>query len=183
MQFEPLDFCCRVDAASTPMDDDVFDAVHAIIARNDALARDSVDRRLADLIAHLLIQKGLNSSGRWIAKVGLLEEEGRKFATSTSGEVDEISHGSQAFAILEEAIQSFNRFLDEAYINEANKGQGLARTVLKLQRTGDFIADLWRPVRQRLDNEIAVSRAEFSRRNKEQRQDQRVHPCSHSIAI
>jgi hypothetical protein len=144
------------------MDDQTIAGVRAIIARNDALSRESVNVLYAELTAQQAGRGELGSSNRWIAIAQLLETEGRKLIKATGEDVRSFDKSPDILAILEPAYRSFLHFLEKKYFDVARNGAAFGGSRPNPDHGGNPQSRHWWAARNRLELEIEVIRTEFS---------------------
>ena len=143
------------------MDIKPFSGVRAIVARNEAVAREAVGVLFAGLEAQQARHNGLGDSQRWIAISRLFEDEGRKLVRTSTQDVRTIDATVEAFEILEDSCRSFVNFLEENYFGVARNAAPFGGSRPDQDQENNPLSKLWRQARERLQLEIEASRAAF----------------------
>jgi hypothetical protein len=143
------------------MDDQILAGVRAIVARNEAVAKDAVGVLFAGLKAQQMRNNAQTSSRRWIAIAQLFEEEGRKLIRTTTLDARRLDATAEAFPILEAAFREFLGLLEERYFDASGRAASFGGSRPLPDQADNPLSAHWWQAKERLQLEIEVSRAEF----------------------
>jgi hypothetical protein len=143
------------------MDDQALSGVRAIVARNDALARENLGILLSGLQAQQARNRSLGSSGRWFAIAQLFEDEARKLIRTTSEDVRRLDTDAAAFEIIETTFREFVAMVEAEYFDLGSKAAPFGGSRPIRDQDGNPFALHWNKAKDRLGLEVEASRADF----------------------